>query len=732
MNLKKYDIFRDGVIDKWDEALPLGNGKLGCLVYGENPLRLTIDRTGLWDTRPNPTTLEKGFNYKNYVKLVKSGTQEDWDEYTRLFDSIYRATPYPSKVTAGRLELDFNDKSITKNYLSIKDAVATVYGENKKIEVFLSATRFIGIARVYGDYSLNIRVPKYLSGEDSVNESGIGSNFDVCMRYPQTQVISDGEFTYYDQHTLTDFCFGIVVLTKKRANYNEIYFTLAFSTDGDNYIENAKKQLLDISNVDYDILKEEHIKWWHNYWKKSEINIGDDLLEQTYYRSWYLFASTSRKGYAPMPIQGVWTADVDSLPPWKGDYHHDTNTQLSYQAYLKANHLPEGENFIDYLWDLRHTFKKFAKKFYGVNGILIPAVSTVDGKPMGGWPQYALSPTMTIWSAQSFDEYYIYTGDKKFLKNKAYPFFKGVADAIFGLLEEKDGKLYLPLSTSPEIHDNKRQSYLQPNSNFDLALLKYLYKTLNEYENILGINGDYTDILSKFDDFAIEPSGNVMLDKNEKLCVSHRHFSHLMCMYPLHLINYTPENKKIYEGSIWNLEFYGTGAWVGFSYAMSAQIYAMALMGNSAYEKLREFADGFVADNGFHLNGDFKNKGYSTFHYRPFTLESSFGYCDALHEMLMQDHMGYLYLFPAIPETWNKKTISFKSLRTVHGTLVSATLKNGVIESVKLVCKNDVNIKIKNTFGSDKVIFNGTEVLQQDGCFDLQLTKGVNYVSLVK
>jgi len=97
-----------------------------------------------------------------------------------------------------------------------------------------------------------------------------------------------------------------------------------------------------------------------------------------------------------MPLQGVWTADNDKLPPWKGDYHHDTNTQLSYQAYLKANRLSEGENFLDYLWELKPQFEKVAREFYNVDGLIIPGVSTIDGKPMGGWAQYSLSPTMSI------------------------------------------------------------------------------------------------------------------------------------------------------------------------------------------------------------------------------------------------------------------------------------------------------------------------------------------------
>ena len=397
-----------------------------------------------------------------------------------------------------------------------------------------------------------------------------------------------------------------------------------------------------------------------------------------------------------MPLQGVWTADNDCLPPWKGDYHHDTNTELSYQSYLKANRVEEGEAFIEYLWKLKPTYERFAKEFFGVDGLLIPSCSTLDGKAMGGWAQYSLSPTMTIWAAQSFDEYYLYAGGEDFLKERAYPFFREVGQAIIGLFQEKNGKYYLPVSTSPEIFDNTRKSYLEPNSNFDLALIIYLFRTLKGYAETLGENAEkYERILEKLDDIAIDDSGVVMLDKTQYLPETHRHFSHLMCLYPLHLINYdTERHKEIYENTILNLETLGTGYWVGFSFAMSAQIYAMAKRGNAAAERLGQFCKCFVAENGFHLNGDYKHYGYTRFHYRPFTLESLFGFCDALHEMLLQDHQGCIELFPAIPDEWRSRGVVFKNLRSRGGLLISATFLNGEINTLEVKSPNETSVVI--------------------------------------
>ena len=704
MNLNAYDIIYKKSILSWDEALPLGNGRLGCLIYGDGPLRLALDRVDLWDARPHPATLEKGFCYENLVRLSKSDKPEDWAERARLFEDVYAGYPYPSKITAGRLELDFGNKTNNvSSRVDIQRAIAYVDFDGAQVECFTSATRFIGVAKIRGRYALNLHIPAYVSKE---------------MEYPQAEIVRDGGFLYYKQNTKTEFSYGVTVLEKDVADGKELYFTITTNRDNEDYISLAKEQLSKCAEIGFNALQEEHVAWWTDYWNKSSISIGDALLEKVYYRSYYLFASCSRKGFYPMPLQGVWTADNDKLPPWKGDYHHDTNTQLSYQSYLKANRMDEGRVFVDYLWSLKEQFEKVAKEFYGVDGLIIPGVSTIDGKPMGGWAQYSLSPTMSIWSAQSFDEYYLYTGDKAFLQERVYPFFKGIATAFLGILEERNGKLYLPLSTSPEIFDDLPKSYLEPNSNFDLALMRYLFATTAKYCDLLGEDGSpYLEALSKLDEIATieykdvtlhDQRTCIALDKTQKLEESHRHFSHLMCLYPLHLINYdTDEHKKLYHDALYEIERLGMGLWAGFSYAMCAQIYAMAELGDSAYEKLRQFADGFVAENGFHLNGDFKRKGYSTFHYRPFTLESSFGFCDALQEMLLQEHQGYIHLFPAIPEEWQERGVSFRDLRSYGGALICAKFAQGCVREFSI--EGTQTVRIRNVFGGTRLTFSNGE-----------------------
>ena len=179
-----------------------------------------------------------------------------------------------------------------------------------------------------------------------------------------------------------------------------------------------------------------------------------------------------------------------------------------------------------------------------------------------------------------------------------------------------------------------------------------------------------------------------------------------MCLYPLHLISYDSEqNKSLYENSLVQIEELGQGFWAGFSFAMAAQIYAMAYKGNGAYERLRQFAHGFVAENGFHLNGDFKGYGYSALHYRPFTLESLFGYCDALQEMLLQEHRGFIHLFPALPDEWKDKRIAFERLRSYGGVEVSAEWRDGKPQTLVLRSKKPQTVRVYNNFGKEELCF---------------------------
>ena len=410
-----------------------------------------------------------------------------------------------------------------------------------------------------------------------------------------------------------------------------------------------------------------------------------------------------------MPLQGVWTADDGDLPPWQGDYHNDLNTQTTYLHYLKANHIQEGESFIDFLKGLMPQAQRFAGEFFDAPGLCLPGVMTIDGRPLGKWPMYTLGLTNQIWLCQIIERHGTFVGDGDYWKEFAYPYFSGTAECILRWLERgKDGQWYLPISSSPEIHDDTLASFLEPNSNYDLALLRYLFDRLAWMAETLGIDADasrWRDILDDLPELAVDDEKGLMLAPHENLEESHRHMSHAMAIYPLDMIHSrrSDNERKIIDDTLRRLEVLGTGYWVGYSFAWAALLYSRRGSGEAARYRLRTFYENTCSPNGFHLNGDYRRRGVCAWHYRPFTLEGNMLGADALQEMLLQDFDGVIRVFPAIPESWAEEGASFRGFRVRGGFLVSAAIQNGELEYIDMYSERGGRISVENGFSAEKL-----------------------------
>ncbi len=474
-----------------------------------------------------------------------------------------------------------------------------------------------------------------------------------------------------------------------------IAYTVGISEDK-SFLQESRKKVLDAIATGYENAICKHKAWWSNYWSKSDIVLPDKFIERQYNFNAYLLGSCSRKGKFPMPLQGVWTADNNGLPPWKGDYHHDLNTQMSYTSYLKANRLDAGESFIDYLLDMSEAGRKFSSEFYGVEGLCLPSVMDIQGNSLGGWCQYSLSPTNQLWLCDIMARHYFFTGDKQYLENRMYPYMSEVGGFMMNMLIEKDGNYMLELSTSPEIHDNTLKAWLTPNTNYDLALMRAFCVDMIKTSNALGkadIAKVWESRLSKFHNLAVNADNVLMLCPDESLRESHRHHAHCMPIYPLRTMKYdTNENKKIIDSTIADLEKLTIKNWVGYSLGWMAQFYAVQCDGDKALKMLDDFFRYFCTDNGFHSNGDYRHKTKSLLKCRLFTLEANFVAMDAVQEMLVFSEDNVIKLLPAIPKTW--LDLSFKNLRCYGGVLVSLKVASGVITQLKLVAACDIEIKL--------------------------------------
>ncbi|REE69732.1 alpha-L-fucosidase 2 [Paenibacillus taihuensis] len=728
--MSKYDLIVDEPIARWDEALPLGNGLTGCLIWGNGePLRFSLDRGDIWDLRLAPEALDKGFTYAEMIDCVRRGDQE---ALLNRFDSFYETYPYPTKLPAGSLELRFSKQADKmKNHLALQEACAHVqltFGDQSiAVSSFLHAVNGLGYIRMTGAAEsigrLEAVPPDYTGALQEERNNPVFATSLTRLEYPAATRHSEGSLKWFYQRTCHELEYAIVVAERKSDDgTREWVYTIAANHDGENWLEHAKRKVTAAIADGFDHAFREHGAWWERYWGKSSIALPDAEAEKQWYLNNYLFASCSRKGASPMPLQGVWTADEGLLPPWKGDYHHDLNTELCYWHYLKANHLEEGESFIDFLWDLRPQGHQFAQSFFDAPGLNLPSVMTLTGGAMGGWAMYSMSITNIIWVCQAFDHYWRYTGDRDFLRDKAYVYFKETAACVQRwLIPGEDGKLRLPVSSSPEVHDNSLEAWFDPMSNYDLALLIYLFRRLKDMAEWLDYAADadqWADVLAKLPELAVNERHVLMVNPKESLQESHRHHSHMMAIYPLQLLDHrgSERDRQITNATIANLEKLGKGQWVGYSFAWAAAFYAQQGNGEAAIYHLRQMWQHACSPNGFHLNGDYKRAGVCMFHYRPFTLEGNFAAVNALQEMLLHTDGETIRPFPAIPRDWAKRSVEFRGFRGEMGVLVSAKLHADKLEYVELRAEREGIFRVQNSFAGERLMLRIGSSIQEVHC----------------
>ncbi len=677
-------------IQRWDEAIPLGNGRNGVLLWGDaKQIRLSLDRADLWDERTGDVYDDPHWNHRSIIEAARSG---DYAHCRKLCD-LSSSIP-ATKLPTGRIEI-VPDGPVDNGYFGLDLTKAQGYLCNEDNALLLAAFCHALRDEIYLKINIPVKsiriVPPDYQGEAKLVEAAGTVNSVGSLGYPPGKSGVSGNTRYYFQPCTENLCYA-VFLTEYDAGEYVIKIVRRKTLKA---LETELKKAKTARHPAFENAFLEHRRWWREFWNRSRINLPDTDLQQHYELCRYFFGSSSRAGAPPMPLQGIWTADNGALPPWRGDFHHDLNTEFSYIAYLTSGDYDCGKSFLDYLTERIEIFRQYARDFFGCSGIAVPGVTSLAGQSLGGWPQYSFSPTCGAWLASMFTDHWRYTHDGEFLREQALPFVDGVAEFILQLLEKKDdGFYYLPYSTSPEIHDEKPEAFLTPNSNYDLSLLTRLFNDmilLNEAAGDFKAVKKWRRELKHLPPLSIDLYRGLMISPDEILHESHRHHSHLMAIYPLKLLN-TDEHGVVIDNSLHLIDELGTGFWVGYSFGWMAAINAWCRMGDRALRLLKLYLNAFVSPNGFHLNGDFKNLGDSAFKYRPFTLEGNFAAMQAMHEMLLQSSGDIIRVFPALPAEWTRA--AFENLRAEGNVRVSAELRRGVLFKLELEAETAQNIRL--------------------------------------
>lgn len=697
-----YGLHFDHIPTVWDEGIPLGNGIMGTLVWqkGEN-LRLALDRADLWDLRPVKEFSGPDYSYKFICDAVE---KKDLKPVYEMIDARTSRDIAPTKIPAGAIEFPVKALGeVASVDLDVRTAVCTIVWKNGVAgQFFTSATDRTGHFRftnLPGKLELNWQAPAFEAPEGSK----VASNALARLGYKPGRTVRKGNRITYTQKAYGDVKYEVDIRwTCPDAHSLEGVYCL--TTQGTWYSEQtAAGKMMDAYTKDFRSALQEHVEWWKKYWEQCRIDLPDKVLERQWYLEMYKFGAASRKDAPPICLQAVWTADNGQTPPWRGDFHNDLNTQLSYWPGYASNHLEESAVFTDWLWRIKDNSEAYTRQFFGVDGLNVPCISTLDGKNLGGWNPYSHQPAASGWLAHHFYLQWKYSADQDFLKDRAYPWVKEAARYFEQIsIKGADGKRRLPLSSSPEINDNSLDAWFKETTNFDLACIRFTLRAAREMAEALGLDEEaahWKDLESEWPDFASDATG-LCIAPGYPLQYTHRHLSHLLAIHPLGLLDVSQgkEVERLVRRSIHHYEEMGTRGWVGYSYSWLANMQARVLDGDAAARSLHIFIKAFCSPNSFHLNGDQLKKGYSGFTYRPFTLEGNFACASAIQEMLLQSHTGVIRVFPAVPEYW--QDASFKDMRAMGAFLVSASMKGGNVERITVRSEKGGTLKILNPFTS--------------------------------
>lgn len=349
---------------RWDEGIPLGNGLTGGLLWQKDgKLRLAIDRADLWDLRPVESFQSPDHTYRFVCDQVIR--KKDIRPVYALIDDRTANDPAPTKIPAGALEFDIHPLGkVKKVTLDVATAVCTILWENGALARFFTPAGGNGgcfrFENLPDTLSPELSAPPYQRRiTDSDHQPGV-NDLSTLGYQPGTITFPAPGKLLYRQQAWGDVSYEIGVQWKQ-PHPGVLEGGYYVTSKGTWYSENDTVKRPDIS---FDEALASHRNWWKHYWKQSSVTLPDTLLERQWYLEMYKFGAASRRGAPPICLQAIWTADNGQTPPWRGDFHSDLNTQLSYWPGYTANHLEESAVFTDWLWKIKENSEQFTRRFF--------------------------------------------------------------------------------------------------------------------------------------------------------------------------------------------------------------------------------------------------------------------------------------------------------------------------------------------------------------------------------
>ncbi len=726
--------YRQPASDWQSQALPIGNGYIGGMVFGGvDQERIQFNEKTLWTGGPRSSA---SYSFGNrdgaasHLASVRSkldsddisgagteantyltGDQTGFGDYQN-FGDMYFDFKLPSSTTINnyRRELDLQDGIAKVSY--------TYDGVDYLREYFVSYPDKVMVMRLSasqnGKISLDVRPTSAQGGAITVSGDTIttrGSVRDNQMLYEsQVKVLNEGgaitpgtgKITVAGADSLT------IVLAAGTDYINS--YPIYKGVDPHNQVTSTIQAA---SSKSYDLLKSNHLNDYQDLFNRVTLNLGestpqiptdqlisgygttkDKALEVLFYQyGRYLLIASSRAGSLPANLQGIW--NNSNTPPWDSDYHFNINVQMNYWPAEVANLDETMVPLIDYVESLLSPGRVSAEKHYGVTGggWTVNTMNNPFGFTAPGWDFYwGWAPSANAFIANNVWDYYKFSGDTTKL-NRIYPILKEASQFWTKyLVVDSDGTLVSSPCYSPE------QGDISKGCAFDQQLVWDLFTNTIEASKTLGIDESFrSDLIAKRDMLSPVKVGRYGQIQEWKQDIddpnnTHRHISQLVGLFPGKQIN--KKTPQWLDAAIVTLLHRGDDGGYGWALANKMNLWARALEGTQAHTFLEGQLSKYVFSNLFNIGG-------------PFQIDGNFGAISGISEMLLQSHLDNIDILPALPSSWT--TGSFSGLKA----------RGGFEVGVSWTQSRATNIQIKSNAGVTAVVnysnINGAAVVDQNG-----------------
>ena len=720
---------------QWVEALPVGNGRLGAMVFG-NPAKeqLQLNEETVWAGQPN-TNANPSVEPDAIDKIRQLVFDGKYRAAQDMVDSkiFHRTNHGMSYQTVGDLYLSFPGHEEFSDYyrdLDISEAVASVSyvsgGVKYSREVISSfdddvvAVSLTASEKGKITFDASIASPHKIKdiaveGEDLVLRGVTGDQEGLQGKVKFTTVVriehKGGKLTAVDGKLSLEGADEALVLVSTGTsfvNYKDI------SADAD---ARAFEVLNDASSKKFKSMKAAHTADYKEYFDRVSMDLGttadalkttdlrikdfatgdDPQLVELYFQfGRYLLICSSQPGGQPANLQGIWADGLN--PAWDSKYTTNINVEMNYWPAEIANLSELHEPFIQMVKEVAQTGAETASTMYGTRGWVLHhntdiwrITGPVDFAASGMWP------TGGAWFCRHLWEHYLHTGDKEFLA-EVYPVMKGAAEFFvdFMIEEPEHGWLVVVPSNSPEnaFMRDPGDVTVCAGTTMDNQMVSELFTNIMTASALLGKDADFADTLSvlksKMAPMQIGKHGQLqewMYDWDNPND-HHRHVSHLYGLFPGNQISAwrTPE---LFTAARNSLNYRGDPA-TGWSMGWKVCLWARLLDGNRAYKLITDQLSPAGSTGFWGKGGTYPNLFDA---HPPFQIDGNFGCAAGVAEMMLQSHDGFMYVLPAVPDRWKDGKVS--GLVARGGFVVDMEWKDGVVIMLKVKSELGGNLRIR-------------------------------------